>query len=57
LTGSEKENFSYIRKDAEFVQKLLWDKDEKIGVSFNHKYRDIDDVLSINNHNFTIIST
>ena len=37
--------------EAEFVQKLLWDK-KKIAVFFNLTYKCIDDVLSINNHNF-----
>ena len=35
-----------------FVQKLLRDKNKKLVVSFNLTYRHIDDVLSINNHNF-----
>jgi hypothetical protein len=37
-----------------FVQKLLHvqDNKKKIAVSFNHTFRYIDDVLSINNHNF-----
>ena len=38
--------------EAEFVQKLLRDKNKKLPVSFNLTYRYIDDVLSINNHNF-----
>ena len=38
--------------EAEFVQKLLRDKNKKLAVSFNLTYRYIDDVLSINNHNF-----
>jgi hypothetical protein len=40
--------------EAEFVQKLLRDNNKKLAVSFNHTctFRDIDDVLSINNHNF-----
>jgi hypothetical protein len=42
--------------EAEFVQKLLQDnnkkKKKKLAVSFNHTFRYIDDVLSINNHNF-----
>ena len=38
--------------EAEFVQKLLRDKNKRLAVSFNHTYRYIDDVLSINNHNF-----
>jgi hypothetical protein len=42
--------YSYV---AEFVQKLLQDNDQKkIAVSFNHIFRYIDDVLSINNHAF-----
>jgi hypothetical protein len=38
--------------EAEFVQKLLQDYNKKLAVSFNHTFRYIDDVLSINNHNF-----
>jgi hypothetical protein len=38
--------------EAEFVQKLLQDNNKKLAVSFNHTFRYIDDVLSINNHNF-----
>ena len=38
--------------EAEFVQKLLRDKNKKLAVSFNLTYRYIDDVLSINNHIF-----
>jgi hypothetical protein len=41
--------------EAEFVQKLLRDnnkKKKKLAVSFSHTFRYIDDVLSINNHNF-----
>jgi hypothetical protein len=38
--------------EAEFVQKLLRDINKKLPVSFNHTFRYIDDVLSINNHNF-----
>ena len=38
--------------EAEFVQKLLRDNNKKLAVSFNHTFRYIDDVLSINNHNF-----
>jgi hypothetical protein len=37
---------------SEFVQKLLQDNIKKLAVSFNHTFRYIDDVLSINNHNF-----
>jgi hypothetical protein len=46
-----KKAFYYLNK-AEFVQKLLRDKNIELAVSFNHVYRYIDDVLSINNHNF-----
>ena len=35
-----------------FAQKLLRDNNKKQAVSFNHTFRYIDDVLSINNHNF-----
>jgi hypothetical protein len=38
--------------EAEFVEKLLRDNNKKLPVSFNHTFRYIDDVLSINNHNF-----
>ena len=38
--------------EAEFVQKLLRDNNKTIVVSFNHTFRYIDDVPSINNHNF-----
>ena len=38
--------------EAEFVQKLLRDNNKKLAVSFNHTFRYIDDVLSINNNNF-----
>jgi hypothetical protein len=38
--------------EAEFVQKLLQDNNKKLAVSFNHTFRYIYDVLSINNHNF-----
>jgi hypothetical protein len=34
------------------VPKLLRDNDKKLAVSFNHTFRYINDVLSINNHNF-----
>jgi hypothetical protein len=38
--------------EAEFLQKLLRDANKKTAVSFNHIFRYIDDVLSINNCNF-----
>jgi hypothetical protein len=38
--------------EGEFVQKLLRDNNKNLAVSFNHTFRYIDDVLSINNHNF-----
>jgi hypothetical protein len=40
--------------EAESVQKLLQDNilKKKLAVSFNHIFRYIDDVLSINNYNF-----
>jgi hypothetical protein len=38
--------------EAEFVQKLLRDNNKKLAVSFKHTFRYIDDVSSINNHNF-----
>ena len=34
--------------EAEFVQKLLRDNNRKLAVSFNHTFRYIDGVLSIN---------
>jgi hypothetical protein len=38
--------------EAEFVQKLLQDNNKRLAMSFNHTFRYIEDVLSINNHNF-----
>jgi hypothetical protein len=38
--------------EAEFVQKLLQENNKTLVVSFNHTFRYIDDVVSINNHNF-----
>jgi hypothetical protein len=38
--------------EAEFVQKLLRDNNKKLVLSFNHTFRYIGDVLSINNHDF-----
>jgi hypothetical protein len=38
--------------EAEFIQKLLRDNNKKLAVSFNNTFRYIDDVLSVNNHNF-----
>jgi hypothetical protein len=38
--------------ETEFVQKLLQYNVKILAVSFNHRFRHIDDVLSINNHNF-----
>jgi hypothetical protein len=38
--------------DAELVQELLQDNIKKVAVSFNYTFRYIDDVLSINNHDF-----
>jgi hypothetical protein len=43
--------FLYSYK-AGFVQKLLRNNNKILAVSFNHTFRYIDDVLSINNHNF-----
>jgi hypothetical protein len=43
--------FLYSYK-VNFVQKVLWDNNKNIAVSFNHTFRYIDDVLSINNRNF-----
>jgi hypothetical protein len=43
--------FLYFYK-AEFVHKRLRDNNKKLAVSFNHTFKYIDDVLSINNHNF-----
>jgi hypothetical protein len=41
--------------EGEFVQKLLRDNNKKLAVSFNHTFR-YNDVLSINNHNFTPVA-
>jgi hypothetical protein len=40
--------------EADFIQKLLQDKNKRLASSFKHTYmyRYIDDVSSINNHNF-----
>jgi hypothetical protein len=38
--------------ETEIVQKLLRDNNKKLAMSFNHTFRYIDDVLSINNHIF-----
>jgi hypothetical protein len=40
--------------EAEFVQKLLQDNNKKLAVSYmyNLTFTYVDDVLSINNHNF-----
>jgi hypothetical protein len=38
--------------EAEFVQKLLQDKNKELTVYFNQTYKYIDYVLSINNYNF-----
>jgi hypothetical protein len=38
--------------EAEFAQKLLRDNNKTLAVSFNHTLTYINDVLSINNHNF-----
>jgi hypothetical protein len=38
--------------EAEFVQKLVQDNNKKLAVSLNHTFKYIDDVLTINNHNF-----
>jgi hypothetical protein len=45
-------NLTYISHEADFVQKLLRENNKKLAVLFNHTFRYIDDVLSINNHNF-----
>jgi hypothetical protein len=45
--------FSYSY-EAEFVQNMLQFKNKRLVVPFNHAYMYIDDVLSINNHNFHI---
>jgi hypothetical protein len=41
--------------EAEFVQRLLRDGNRGLAVSFNHTFGYIDDVVSINNHNFHMI--
>jgi hypothetical protein len=43
--------FLYSYK-AEFIEKLSRGKNKKLAVSFNHTYRYIDDVLSMNSYNF-----
>jgi hypothetical protein len=47
LTG-----ISLLQSEAEFVQKLLRDNNKKLTLSFNHAFRYIDDILSINYHSF-----
>jgi hypothetical protein len=37
--------------EADFVEKLLPDNNKTLAVSFNHTFRYIDDILSINDHN------
>jgi len=39
--------------EAEFVQELLRKGEEKLAQSFNYTFRYIDDVLSLNNMNFS----
>jgi hypothetical protein len=41
--------------EAEFVQRLLQNDNKKLAMSFNHTFRYIDYVLSINNHKFHLI--
>jgi hypothetical protein len=43
---------SSLAYEADFVQKLLQDKNRQLAVSFNQTYRYIDFVLSIKNNNF-----
>ena len=38
--------------EAEFIQKLVREKNKTLAVAFNSTFRYIDDVLSINNVNF-----
>ena len=38
--------------EAEFIQKLLHEKNKSLAVAFNSTFRYIDDVLSINNDRF-----
>jgi hypothetical protein len=38
--------------EAEFIQKLLHEKEKSLAVAFNSTFRYIDDVLSINNNQF-----
>jgi hypothetical protein len=38
--------------EADFCQKLLQGNNKKLAVSFKNTFRYINDVLSINNHNF-----
>jgi hypothetical protein len=46
------EDLFLYSSEAVFVQKLLRDNNKKLAMFFNHTFRYIDDVLSINNHNF-----
>jgi hypothetical protein len=41
-----------IYSDIHIIPKLSQDDNKKLAVSFNHTLKYIDDVLSINNHNF-----
>jgi len=43
--------------EAEFVQELLHKGEKKLAQSFNYKFLYIDDVLSLNNKNFSICFT
>jgi hypothetical protein len=45
-------DFFLYSYEAKFIQKLLRNDNKKLAVSFSHTFRYIDDVLSINNHNF-----
>jgi len=43
-------HFTYL---AEFVQELLRKGEKKLAQSFNYTFRYIDDVLSLNNNDFS----
>jgi hypothetical protein len=45
-------DLSLYSYEAEFIKKLLHEKNKPLAVAFNSTYRYIDDVLSINNHQF-----
>jgi hypothetical protein len=46
------QTYSYIHMKQNLFRNCYWKTPKKLAVSFNHTFRYIDDVLSINNHNF-----